>query len=93
MRYPITLDFDTWVTRYQPINNSPLNITPLNLAWINDISRERPNLIWTEVDIDGSTYMINGYHWVNRMGYYITEKPWIDDEEIEVLVWEDIKDE
>lgn len=38
-----------------------------------------PNHIWTIVDIDGDLVITNGLHFVNRMGYLITEVPFEDD--------------
>lgn len=41
--------------------------------------------VWTLVDGDnGGSYLITGYHWVNRIGYVITEQPWDHDYEV---VW------
>lgn len=38
--------------------------------------RSQPNAnIWTYVDGDGRTYLVSGYHFVNRLGYFITEEP------------------
>lgn len=34
------------------------------------------NKVWTWVDSDDGTYLINGYHLVNRIGYLVTENPW-----------------
>ena len=45
-----------------------------------------PNHIWTEVDGDSGTYITAGYHFVNRIQYYVTTKPW-DDEYTEVPSW------
>lgn len=44
-----------------------------------------PTKIWTLVDCDGKFYILAGYHYVNRFGYFITEKPW-DNEMYEVRV-------
>jgi hypothetical protein len=41
--------------------------------------------VWTWVDADGGTYIIPGYHYVNRIGYFLTEKEW-EHEEVEVVV-------
>ena len=35
------------------------------------------NHIWTIVDADGNLYAAAGYHRVNRIGYVLTEKPWV----------------
>lgn len=45
--------------------------------------------VWTIMDGDnGSVFIGNGYHLVNRIGYLITEVP-APDGDIEVMVWED----
>jgi hypothetical protein len=31
--------------------------------------------VWTEVDGDEGVYIINGYHFVNRIQYYVCEVP------------------
>lgn len=38
--------------------------------------------IWTWVDGEDGTYIINGYHLVNRIGYFVTEKSWAEDHEV-----------
>lgn len=44
--------------------------------------------IWSLIDNnDGKDwYLINGWHWVNRLGYIITKIPWKEGEDIEVEV-------
>ena len=35
--------------------------------------------VWTYMEADdGSLIVLAGYHWVNRIGYFITELPWSD---------------
>jgi hypothetical protein len=34
---------------------------------------------WTYVDEDGEGYILAGWHFINRIGYFITEKPWTDE--------------
>lgn len=44
------------------------------------------NHLWTMVDGEGASVIyLNGYHYVNRLAYVITEKPWLDGEDIFVL--------
>lgn len=40
------------------------------------LKKADPNCIWTILDCDGKMYICPGYHYVNRMDYLITEKPW-----------------
>jgi hypothetical protein len=49
------------------------------------VSEQGNNNVWTEVDGDGGCYIIAGLHFVNRIQYYVTEKPW-DNENQEVVV-------
>jgi hypothetical protein len=43
------------------------------------------HFIWTMVDVDGTMYIVPGWHRVNRMYYIRTAKPWTDkDSNIEV---------
>lgn len=34
------------------------------------------NRIWTLLDCDGKLYVCAGWHYVNRLGYFITDIPW-----------------
>lgn len=50
--------------------------------------------IWTIVDADGSLYATPGPRFVNRIGYVVTEKPWVTgDEEAIWCEFEDDEDE
>lgn len=40
--------------------------------------------LWTIIDADGNLYAVTGRHFVNRLGYIVTEEAWT--EEIEA-VW------
>lgn len=44
------------------------------------------NKVWTWVDGDDGSYVINGYHLFNRIGYFVTEVPYNADSVYEVLV-------
>lgn len=45
--------------------------------------------LWTVVEGDNGLYVQTGWHYVNRVGYVITEEPW--DTEIEA-VWHEYSD-
>jgi hypothetical protein len=43
------------------------------------IGQNEPNRIWTYIDDEeGHTCIVNGWCFVNRIGYFITEKPYDD---------------
>ncbi len=45
-----------------------------------------PAHVWTRIDGDnGRLYIINGWHIVNRIDYIVTEIPWLEDHDYEVL--------
>jgi hypothetical protein len=45
--------------------------------------------VWTEMDGDNGVYIVNGFHYVNRIQYYVTEVPWTEDVEIVVCEYID----
>ena len=44
------------------------------------------NCIWTYGDGDYCSYVSSGYHFVNRIGYHITEIPFDPDTQYEIIV-------
>jgi hypothetical protein len=47
--------------------------------YVADICRNEPNRIWTYIDSDdGGAIIVNRWAFVNRIGYFITEKPYDD---------------
>jgi len=83
--------YSSWVDTFKPINNK-FSTDPTAIAFETygdeqEIVRTTdPKFIWTEVDGDSGTYLVAGYHYVNRIQYYITENPW-EDEYTEVPTW------
>jgi hypothetical protein len=41
--------------------------------------------VWTWIQGDMSDLIVAGYHYVNRLGYYITEVPWDDEYDYALL--------
>jgi len=42
--------------------------------------------IWTIVEYEDNIYYLSGYHWVNRLGFLVTEEAVPEDIEIEVIL-------
>jgi hypothetical protein len=84
-------DADDWVDKYKPVRNHLVDDAPMDGAMFETFPPESdyvweqhqkdPRRVWTEVDCDGVLYIIPGWHFVNRFGYYITEIPWEDGEQ------------
>ena len=50
--------------------------------------------VWTYIDCGDATCIINGYHWVDRIGYFICAVPWEQESgSIEVVVTEGYDEE
>lgn len=86
--------YDSWVDTFKPIQNKIVNHNDEDLILtfetygdeVEFVKQQDPNKIWTEVDGDSGTYIVAGWHFVNRIHYYITTNPWTD-EYTEVPTW------
>ena len=80
-----TIMYDDWVDQYQPTEN-PFNkdagyeggmfetYGEENEFVLDKLNR---NTVWTLITGDNEeSWIIPGYHIVNRMGFFITAKPW-----------------
>ena len=43
-------------------------------TYVLSVNAKDPSRIWTWVDCEGGMVVVSGYHYVNRMGYFISEK-------------------
>lgn len=77
----ITLTEDEWIDKFKPIKN---HLNPgrgyddclfetykEDLKFVQDTWKKTPNRIWTLLD---SGTITSGYHYVNRMGYFICQE-------------------
>jgi len=44
------------------------------------------NKVWTYGDGDMCTYVSSGYHFINRIGYYVCEVPFEEDTEYQIIL-------
>lgn len=47
-------------------------------AELDHIRLQPAQNVWTVLDVDGELMIASGYHFVNRMGYILTDRPWPD---------------
>jgi hypothetical protein len=50
------------------------------------LAKAEENKVWTWADGDYCTYVSSGYHFVNRIGYYVCEVAYDEDTEYEIIV-------
>lgn len=90
----IEMDFDEWCATYKPIKNHIDKDSSFNgemfetygeeLEFVKAADEDR---IWMYGDgDDGGSYIWNGWHIVNRIGYFITEVPCPPDTDMQVKV-------
>lgn len=66
---------ELWRSLFRPTTETPLAISGDDLAEVNAVARTKPNNIWTVVQTEDGNAIVSGLHFVNRVGYFITEHP------------------
>ena len=90
----IEMDFDEWCETYKPIPNNIVEDSSFDGTMFETygdevafVKKADPAYIWMYGDgDDGGSYIWNGWHIVNRIGYFITEVPCPADTTIQVKV-------
>jgi len=86
------LKWETWVKRYQPVKN----LIDTNASYdgmmfetfgeeLAHVKEQDVHNVWTLIEEDDKRFLLNGWHFVNRLGYFVTKKPWRVGDELEVL--------
>lgn len=86
--------FDEWTEEYKPIKN-PLKpegsfngtmFETYGADWAEVISAD-PDCVWTYKEESGNgSFIVSGIGFVNRVGYFITEKPRNEDNDLIVVL-------
>ena len=79
----IEMDYDLWLETYKPIlNHLDTNASFDGMMFetygdeVEFVKSQSPDKIWMYGDgDDGGSYIWNGWHIVNRIGYFVTEVP------------------
>jgi len=77
------MDYEEWAEKFKPIKNTIDSNAAFDGTMFETFGKEleavksaNPLYVWTLVDGDeGESIISNGYHFVNRIGYFITEIP------------------
>jgi hypothetical protein len=96
----IEMTMEEWEATYKPIKNHIVENASFQdesgqgimfetygeeYTFVN--SQQDPACIWTYGDgDDGGSYIWNGWHFINRLGYFVTEIPCPADVEIQIKV-------
>jgi hypothetical protein len=73
-----------WAEKFKPTPNHILNQDGEHMyetygEEVEHVIKTDSKYIWTLIQGDMSDLIVAGYHYVNRLGYYITEVPWEDE--------------
>jgi hypothetical protein len=85
------LTYEEWVSKYKPMTN---HITNEDFSYetygdeLQYVLSQDDHNVWTELDGDNGVYLVNGYHLINRISYYITKQPWQEDDDICITICE-----
>jgi len=87
----VSLTWKEFEEQFKPIKNHFCN-DPDSLLFetygeeLDFVRAQNPNTIWTYADGDYCSYVSSGYHFVNRIGYHITEVPFDPDTDYEIII-------
>jgi hypothetical protein len=90
----VEMDYDTWIETYRPIlNHIDTNASFDGMMFetygdeVDFVKEQDVHHIWMYGDgDDGGSYVWSGWGFVNRIGYFITQVPWIEGETTQIRV-------
>lgn len=71
-------ELDAWEAKYKPVHNQFEDNDKFETYGeeLEFVRAQDPRCVWTLVDgDDGNLYIVDGYHFVNRVNYFVTEVP------------------
>ena len=88
----IEMDMDEWCNTYKPIQNHIDTNASFDGAMfetygdeVEFVKAQEQNRIWTYGDgDDGEGHIWSGWHFINRIGYFITEVPFPENTDVQV---------
>ena len=85
----VSLTWTEFVEQFQPIRNVFSNDEDQQMfetygAELDFVQNVPIDRVWTYLEVEGGTVITNGFHYVNRLGYFITTVPAEEDTEYEV---------
>jgi hypothetical protein len=71
-------ELDAWEAKYKPVRNHFKDNDKFETYGqeLEFVRAQDPRRVWTLVDgDDGNLYIVDGYHFVNRINYFVTQVP------------------
>ena len=73
--------WDEWAEKYKPVGPEDNQMFETYGADLQTVLGTHPKYVWTWMQGDMSDIISAGYHLVNRLGYFITEVPWTNEDD------------
>lgn len=72
----IEISYDIWISRWKPYTNDWDEVRMFETFGddIAFIEKQDPNRVWTLIEEDENMCIVSGIRFVNRLGYYVTER-------------------
>tara|TARA_R110000782_G_scaffold41292_1_gene94821 strand:+ start:52 stop:462 length:411 start_codon:yes stop_codon:yes gene_type:complete len=89
------LSHDAWVEKYKPIKNTITKYPDTSADFdqfetygeeLEFVKAQDPRNIWTYLDGDSSSLLVQGFSYVNRISYYICEVPFTEGDPDVVMI-------
>ena len=83
--------WDAWAKKFKPIQNKFYPNEPETKMFetygeeVEFVNNYDHRYVWTNLTGEMSDLVCAGYHYVNRIGYYITEVPWDNEDDYALL--------
>jgi hypothetical protein len=79
---------DEFEKLYEPLKNNFDESAAYEGAWFETFGKAElfvrnadPKTVWTIIEGDEFLWLVAGFHYVNRLGYLITQTPWASNTE------------
>jgi len=76
-----TISYDNFLSHYRPVENHINTNAAYDGCMFETYGDEaayiqacKPENVWTLIDEDGELFIINGFHFVNRLGYFVANR-------------------
>lgn len=91
------MTFDEWWDEFKPVVNHLVGPDKRSCdnrlfetfgaedEYVRKVAGLEPQRVWTLLDCDGVQVIGDGWHWVNRVGYFVTEVPASEGTDYEVM--------
>lgn len=96
----IEMTYDDWIEKYKPVQNTVSNREEYN-GWmfetfgeddeyVRKMAETNPHNVWTVITgTERGDVIIQGWHYVDRFCYFITENPFDEKEDVSVYLDEE----